>query len=138
MLSHIRNVKQIQTAELQSWLTNPDKEPVTLIDARHREEFSASHISGTKNIPYNSKDPLKHLTDIKPDSSIVVYCSVGYRSSILAGKLQNMGCTKVYNLEGSLFKWANEGRPLVQGQTTAHKVHPYDTRWGNLLEKKYH
>ena len=49
-----------------------------------------------------------------------------------------MGCTKVYNLEGSIFKWANEGRPLVQGQTTAHKVHPHDTRWGNLLEKKYH
>ncbi len=48
VISDIRNrypdVKQIQTAELQSWLTNPVKEPVTLIDARYREEFSASHI----------------------------------------------------------------------------------------------
>lgn len=58
-------------------------------------------------MPYN-KDPLKLLADIKPDSHIVVYCSVSYRSSILARRLQDMGFTNVYNLEGSIFKWANE------------------------------
>ena len=140
-ISDIRNrypdVKQIQTAELQSWLTNTDKEPVILIDARHRKEFSVSHISGAKHIPHNSKNLLNHLTDIKPDIPIVVYCSVGYRSSIMAEKLQNMGFTKVYNLEGSIIKWANEGRPLVQGQATVHKVHPYNASWGSLPEKKY-
>ena len=142
VISDIRNsypdVKQIQTAELQLWLTNPDNEPVVLIDARCKEEFSVSHITGAKNIPYNSKDPLNHLTDIKPDSTIVVYCSVGYRSSILAEKLQNMGFAKAYNLEGSIFKWVNEGRTLVQEQTTVHKVHPYNAKWGSLLERKYH
>jgi len=141
VISDIRNrypdVKQIQTAELQSWLTSPDNEPVILIDARRKEEFSVSHISGAKNIPHNSKNPLNHLTDTKPDNPIVVYCSVGYRSSILAGKLQDMGFARVYNLEGSIFKWANEGRPLVQGQATVHKVHPYNASWGSLLEKEY-
>jgi rhodanese-related sulfurtransferase len=89
------------------------------------------------NIPYD-KDLLKHFTCIDPDRPIVVYCSVGYRSSILAGKLQDMGFKEVYNLEESIFKWANEGRPLVQGKVTVRKVHPYDTRWESLLEKKYH
>jgi rhodanese-related sulfurtransferase len=142
VISDIRNrypdVKQLQTAELQSRLTNTDSEPVILIDARAKEEFHVSHISGAKNIPYNSKDPLKHLINIKPENPIVVYCSVGYRSSILASKLQTLGFIEIYNLEGSIFKWANEGRSLVQGQTTVHKVHPYNTQWGNLLEKKYH
>ncbi len=141
VISDIRNrypdVKQLQTAELQSWLTSPDKDPIILIDARRKDEFQISHISGAKNLPYK-KDPGKLLTDTKPDNPIVIYCSVGYRSSILAKKLQDMGFTKVYNLEGSIFKWANEGRSLVQGQTTVHKVHPYDARWGSLLEKKYH
>ena len=132
------DVKQLQTAELQSRQTSPNSEQVILIDARRKEEFHVSHISGAKNIPYNSKDPLKYLTNIKPDNPIVVYCSVGYRSSILARKLQTLGFKEVYNLEGSIFKWAHEGRLLVQGQITAHKVHPYDTRWGRLLEKKYH
>ncbi len=141
VISDIRNrypdVKQLQTAELQSWLTRNNSESLILIDARRKEEFSVSHISGAKNLPYK-KNPGKLLTYIKPDKPIVVYCSVGYRSSILAKKLQDMGFTKAYNLEGSIFKWANEGRPLVQGQATVHKVHPYDTRWGSLLEREYH
>ncbi len=132
------DVKQLQTAELQSWLTSPNSEHVILIDARHKEEFNVSYISGAKNIPYNSKDPLTYLTNIKPDSPIVVYCSVGYRSSILARKLQTLGFKEVYNLEGSIFKWANEGRPLVQGHTIVHKVHPYNAHWGCLLDRKYH
>ena len=142
VINDIRNrypdVKQLQTAELQSWLTSPDSEPIILVDARRKEEFSVSHISGAKNIPHNSKDPLKYLINIKPENPIVVYCSVGYRSSILAMKLQTLGFIEVYNLEGSIFKWANEGRLLVQGQATAHKVHPYDIHWGSLLERKYH
>ena len=85
-----------------------------------------------------TKTPLEHFTCVDPDRSIVVYCSVGYRSSILAEKLQDMGFTKVYNLEGSIFKWDNEGRPLVQGKVTVRKVHPYNAHWGNLLERKYH
>jgi len=131
------DVIQLRTDELYSWLTDSRSEPIILIDARAKEEFHVSNITGAINIPYD-KDSLKHFTCINPDSPIVVYCSVGYRSSILARKLQNMGFTKVYNLEGSIFKWANEGRPLVQNKVTVRKVHPYNAHWGNLLEKKYH
>ncbi len=141
VIRDIRNkypdVNQLQTDELHSSLSGPKSETIILIDARTKEEFQISHIPGAKNMPYNKKS-LKHLTDIKPDSPIVVYCSVGYRSSILARKLQKLGFNEVYNLEGSIFKWANEGKPLVQEQTTVHKVHPYNTNWGRLLEKKYH
>ena len=141
VLSDIRDkypdVKQLGTDKLHSWLAGSKNGSIILIDARGMEEFRVSHISGSRNIPYD-KDPLKHLTDIKPDSPIVVYCSVGYRSSILAKKLQDMGFTKVYNLEGSIFKWANEDRPLAQNQTIVYKVHPYNAHWGNLLERKYH
>ena len=131
VIRDIRNkypdIKQLHTNELYSWLSGPKSESIYLIDARAKKEYQISHISGAKNIPYN-----------KPDSPIVVYCSVGYRSSILAKKLQESGFKEVYNLEGSIFKWANEGRPLVREQTTVHKVHPYNTRWGRLLEKEYH
>ncbi len=132
------DVKQLQTDELHSWLSGSISESIFLIDARAKEEFQISHISGARNIPYNSKDPLKYLTNIKPDYPVVVYCSVGFRSSILARKLQTLGFKEVHNLEGSIFKWANEGRPLVQDHTRVHKVHPYNAHWGNLLEMKYH
>ncbi len=105
VISDIRDkypdVNQLRTDELYSWLTDSRSEPIILIDARGMEEFRVSHITGAMNIPYD-KDPLKHLTDIKPDSPIVVYCSVGYRSSILAIKL-------------------NLGRPPAVGQRQSRK-----------------
>jgi len=45
----------------------------------------------------------------------------------------------IYNLEGSLFKWANESRPLVDNSGSPTKlVHPYNNVWGRLLEKSLH
>ena len=42
------------------------------------------------------------------------------------------------NLKGSIFKWANEGRPLVQDGKPTHQVHPYNKYWGRLLDQSYH
>lgn len=40
----------------------------------------------------------------------------------------------IYNLEGSIFKWANEGKDLQdnEGRKTVF-VHPYNVIWGKLL-----
>jgi hypothetical protein len=63
----------------------------------------------------------------------VAYCSVGYRSARLVAQLRQAGYTQVYNLEGSIFRWANEGQSLVsQGQLVA-VVHPFNPTWGLLL-----
>ena len=73
---------------------------------------------------------------------LVCYCSVGYRSSIVAeqilklkedGQLPN-GLRPV-NLEGSIFQWASEGRSLTRkGQTgvSVTTVHPFLKVWGAL------
>ena len=44
---------------------------------------------------------------------------------------------EIYNLEGSLFKWANEGRPLVDinSKPTVY-AHPYSAIWGKLLKSE--
>jgi len=64
---------------------------------------------------------------------MVVYCSVGWRSSALAQRLLKHGVTNVANLEGSAFAWANEGRPLEAAGKPATKVHPYNSTFGKLL-----
>ena len=64
----------------------------------------------------------------------MTYCSAGYRSGKLAERLQAAGYTNVRNLDGSIFKWANERRPLVRGESEpVTKVHPYSAIWGRLL-----
>jgi len=65
---------------------------------------------------------------------VVVYCSVGYRSSALAEKLQRAGFTNVVNLEGSIFQWANEGRTLSRGTNVVREIHGYSRKWAQMLQ----
>jgi hypothetical protein len=45
---------------------------------------------------------------------------------------------RVFNLKGSIFEWANRGNPVVNQHGVTPYVHPYNRRWGQLLNKKYH
>ena len=128
-------VSQLQTAELAEWLSDTNRPKPVLLDVREVEEFEVSHLAGAKNVNPDAK-----VGDIKAmiatNRPVVVYCSVGYRSSALARRLAKGGLTNVFNLEGSIFQWANEGRPLVKSEPAepAEKVHPYNKRYGVLLK----
>ena len=80
------------------------------------------------------------LTNVPDDvdimDTIIVYCSVGYRSGKIGEQLQKAGYKNVYNLDGGLFRWANEGRQLKneQNQITA-RVHGYNAQWAKWLHK---
>ena len=108
--------------------------PPLLLDVRTAEEYGVSHLQGAVHIDPNAHD-FDVLRDLPNDAPIVTYCSVGYRSAALAERLEAAGFSAVYNLEGSLFKWANEGRPVYRAGRRVHEVHPYDARWGLLLDK---
>ena len=77
--------------------------------------------------------------------NVIAYCSIGYRSSDLIRKLLKTDMSfkplettiKFYNLDGSLFKWANEGKPIVDSSDSpTHFVHPYNALWGKLLNER--
>ena len=130
-------IKWIRTDELASWQEDTGQPQPVLLDARTSPEFAVSHLRGALPIdPYHPS--LRTLRGISKDSAIVVYSSAGYRGARVASWLRNAGYTTVVNLAGGLFKWANEGRPIVrdQGRPTA-MVHPYDQRWGLLVDGKY-
>jgi Rhodanese-related sulfurtransferase len=67
------------------------------------------------------------------ETPIVTYCAVGYRSGEIADRLRAAGFKNVRNLEGSIFQWANEHRPLVRDKEHVTQVHPYNSFWGRLL-----
>lgn len=85
---------------------------------------------------------------------VVAYCAVGMRASRMAQRINDelertkeveghkiRVPMKVYNLEGSMFKWTNEGKPLVdyQGHETQY-CHPVSYFRGLLIpenKRKY-
>jgi rhodanese-related sulfurtransferase len=116
-------------------LASLDTLPV-LLDVRGEKEFAVSHLAGAFRA---AKDPIAQLDHlgVKRNDPIVVYCSVGYRSSVLAEKLTQAGFTNVRNLEGSIFAWTNEGRPLVNASGPAEGAHPFNLVWGRFLERSH-
>ena len=98
-------VQHISTDELAAILEGHTD--FTLLDTREPEEYEVSHIQGAF-LAEGVRDALKVLKDKSREDLVVVYCSVGYRSSNIAKKLARRGFTNVVNVEGSLFKWANE------------------------------
>src|ERR1035438_8813461 len=96
-----------------------------------------AHLSGAINA--ESTTEISALVKKWPvQRAVVFYCSVGIRSSKAAEGLLAAGCTNAFNLQGSIFKWANEGRMVVSHGKTVTEVHLYNERWGRLLDPSHH
>ena len=133
------DVSNISTEEV----SHLDQDRTILVDTRKREEYDVSFIPRAVHLkfPATEEDVTKFVSDhVREDiENIVCYCSLGYRSSIVAGMFskqlqeQNMTSIHVYNLEGSIFKWVNEGRAVHNPSLeTVHYSHPFNLMWGLL------
>ncbi|MDP1579720.1 MAG: rhodanese-like domain-containing protein [Candidatus Didemnitutus sp.] len=133
------SVPQLGTTELAAMLGDPAGPRPLLIDTRAAREYAVSHLPGALHAEM-IEDVRRLLATAPRDQAVVLYCSVGWRSSRLAADLlQADPARSVHNLDGSLFQWANEGRPLVTPDgTPTHRAHPYDQRWGRLLDARLH
>jgi len=132
ILLRFPRVRRISTDELANVLTVSNPRPV-LLDVRTDEEFAVSHIPGSRNID-PEEDAVTAVADLPIDAPIVTYCSVGWRSAKAASRLVEEGYTNVRNLEGSLFRWAGDGRTVVRNGQHVREVHPQAPRWENLLD----
>ena len=130
--SKFRDERWITTRQLADWLADRQRPAPVLLDVRTPAEWEVSHLPGARRV-----DPQANAKtaagDLAKDAPIVTYCAVGYRSAAMAHRLRAAGYTQVQNLEGSIFQWANEHRPLVHGDERVTQVHPYTQGWGRLL-----
>jgi rhodanese-related sulfurtransferase len=113
--------------------------PLLLLDVREPEEFAVSHLPGAAQVDPGiwSSSFLNRYGESVSGRTVVLYCSVGVRSSKLAGRVQAAlvarGAKAVYNLQGGVFRWHNEQRVLADGDGETDRVHPYDRSWGKLV-----
>ena len=127
-------VQQLSTKDLHAWLQADDRPAPFLMDAREQAEFDVSHLQGAKRAE-SREEVIALSASLAQDRAIVVYCSVGFRSARVASGLGARGFTQVYNLEGSIFEWANAGYPVYRGPQEVKRVHPYDEDWGRFLDR---
>lgn len=133
--SDFPDVHHISTDSLALWLADTTRPVPLILDARKPEEYAVSHLPGAIWIDPDATD-FSFLDSLDHGAGIVAYCSVGYRSSGLAERLEEAGFENVFNLRGSIFQWANEGRSVYRDGKEVKEVHPYDRLWGTLLDRE--
>ena len=112
---------------------------MVLLDARGPDEYAVSHLPGARRVDPDADAAAlgSALADVDRRRPVVVYCSVGARSAAVARRLRKAGFERVENLRGSIFRWANEGRPVVRDGEVVGEVHPFDAVWGRLLDPEH-
>lgn len=108
---------------------------VSLLDTREKNEYDISHLKNSTWVGYEDFE-IARLPKISKSDTIVVYCSVGYRSEKIAEKLLASGYKNVYNAYGGLFEWVNQDFPVYTSTNIeTQKVHAYSKTWGIWLDK---
>lgn len=128
-----KKVPYIAVAELKSL---QQKNKVVILDSRELDEFKVSHIEGAILVGYNHFR-LSSLPDsIDKKTPIVVYCTLGVRSEVIANQLVENGYTDVKNLYGGISEWKNKDYIVIDSiQRMTENIHVYSKKWGKWLTK---
>ncbi len=129
------SVRQLPTAQLAAWLADASRPRPLLLDVRQPEEFTVSHLAGARRVDFGSGAG-EILAGVPVEQPVVCYCAAGFRSSVMARRLVRAGHREVFNLEGAIFDWACEGRPLVNGAGPATSVHPFNWLGRRMLPRE--
>ncbi len=105
-----KQIQEITPHRLKDMLDH--NEPMLLIDVREDHEWSLGHISTATHLIKGiiERDIEKKCPDLQ--RKMVVYCSGGFRSALVANSLQQMGYTQVYSLSSGLQGWVDAGFSL--------------------------
>lgn len=113
---------------------------LVLLDVREKDEFAVAHLRDAEWVSpdVTARELAERLGAGVAARTVVLYCSVGYRSSKVADRvraaLTALGARSVVNLAGGIFAWHNTGRPLTDAAGRTIYVHPYDGKWGRYLD----
>ena len=88
-------------------------ENTQLVDVRTVEEFESGKIAGSVNLVYE-EDFAEKIAGLDKDQPVLVYCRSGNRSAKCAEILKEAGFTKIYDLDGGLSKWRQEGNEVLE------------------------
>ena len=140
MIERTHRVENLATDELAAQLAGP--EPPLLFDIRTAGEYEKSRIATAVRVdPDNAPDDFAvRYAALLAGSDIVFYCSVGQRSSELLERVENVcgkaGAKSCRNLRGGIFRWYNEGRPVVDASGMTDDIDGYDSIWGMMVERR--
>lgn len=89
------------------------EDSLQLVDVRTQDEYDVSHLKNAQNICVTSPDFKEKVAVLDKEKPVYVYCKKGGRSAKAATILKELGFTKVYDLQGGLTSWQEEGLETI-------------------------
>jgi rhodanese-related sulfurtransferase len=113
------------------------KTKAIILDARESQEYQVSHLKDAIYVGYENFQ-LDNIAVHVPtkDDAIVVYCSLGIRSEVVAHKLKKAGYTNVKNLYGGIFEWKNKDFEVYNSEDRkTDSIHTFSQAWSKWLNR---
>lgn len=106
-------IQTMDTKTLRNWIDGSEKDFI-LLDIREPNEVSAAKIDADEamTIPRGLVEFVFTKKVKDHNKPVVVYCKAGSRGALTAAALKDLGYKNVYNLDGGILKWINEGHPV--------------------------
>ncbi|BCS96787.1 hypothetical protein DSLASN_24190 [Desulfoluna limicola] len=79
-----------------------------LLDVREPSEYDEGHLEGSVHMPLF--DTGKRAMELQKEGAILVYCRSGSRSKLASRILAAKGFDEVYNIEGGILAWQDQGQ----------------------------
>jgi sodium/bile acid cotransporter 7 len=93
------------------------------IDVREPEEIHASTLPDA----IDKQTFLRKAGEFR-DTTLVAYCTIGYRSGIFAREMAHAG-VPVTNLAGGILAWVLEGGKVFDHEGETKRLHVYGPKW---------
>jgi rhodanese-related sulfurtransferase len=93
-----------------------DDDPAGLVvlDIRTPEEFNEARLADAVNIDFYAPDFADQLDGLDKGDPYVMYCRSGNRSSEAVETMKDLGFVEVYEVDGGIVNWYDEGFPVEQ------------------------
>lgn len=88
--------------------------PGVILDVRTPEEWAEGTILGAEKINYHDDNFAQQVDKLDKNTPVYIYCKAGGRSSSAADILKEKGFAKVYNLDGGITSWQENGFEVVK------------------------
>ena len=86
---------------------------VVILDVRTPGEFAEGYIEGARLIDFQGGSFETEIETLDKNATYAVYCRSGNRSGQAVKIMQDAGFLNLFNLDGGVIDWANQGMPLV-------------------------
>jgi len=92
-----------------------DEPGAVLLDIRTPEEYAESRIAGSTNLDFYAADFSARLDSLDRDTTYVIYCRSGNRTTAALDVFRDLGFTSVHAVDGGIQAWAGTGLAVERG-----------------------